>query len=63
MSNTFRNARHYTCALLELVDDGLLDPTEVVLMCAKYMSEAEVKDMCWQNELMDLIYEKEEAAA
>jgi hypothetical protein len=67
MRNTFRkyNVRHFSCRLLELIDEGLLDPTSVVEMCVTYMSEDEVKDMCWQNELTDLIweeYEKEDAA-
>lgn len=57
MSNTFRkyNVRHYTCALLELIDDGLLDPTVIVEMCVNYMSEADVKDMMWMNEIHGLV--------
>ena len=57
MRNTFRkyNVRHYTCALLELIDAGLLDPTSVVEMCVSHMSEADVKDMIWMNELHDLV--------
>jgi len=56
------SVRQFSCRLLELIDDGLLDPTSVVEMCVTYMSEADVKDMCWQNELMDLMHEKEDAA-
>jgi hypothetical protein len=46
-----------TCALLELIDDGVLDPTSVVEMCVKYMSEDDVKDMIWMNEIHHLVYE------
>ena len=63
MRNTFRkhNVRHFTCRLLELIDEGILDPTSVVEMCVTHMSEADVKDMCWQNELTDLIWEEDAA--
>jgi hypothetical protein len=34
-----------------MIDEGLLDPKQVVLMCLKWMSEDEVKEMCQANEL------------
>ena len=57
MRNTFHkyNVRYFSCRLLELIDDGLLDPTVVVEMCVKYMSEDDVKDMMWMNEIHDLV--------
>lgn len=59
MSNAFRkyNVRQFSCRLLELIDEGLLDPTAVVEMCVTYMSEADVKDMMWMNEIHDLVEE------
>jgi len=43
--------------LLELVDDGILDPRVVILACLSYMSEDDVADMAHNNEL---ILEEEE---
>lgn len=49
--------REFTNRLIELVEEGTLDPVGVVRMCVKYMSEDEVKDMCDCNELTDLMFE------
>ena len=46
-------ARQETNRLLEMIDEGLLDPKEVVIMCVKYMSEDEVADMMDANELSE----------
>ena len=46
-------ARQETNRLLEMIDEGLLDPKEVVTMCVKYMSEDEVADMMDANELSE----------
>ena len=32
-------------------DNGILNPRDVVLMCLKWMSEDEVKEMCKANEI------------
>ena len=45
--------RRKTNELLELIDQGLLDPKKVVLMCVKYMSEDEVADMMHINGVQD----------
>lgn len=45
--------RRKTNELLEMIDQGLLDPKKVVLMCVKYMSEAEVADMMHVNGVQD----------
>ena len=37
--------------LLELIDNYALDPRQVVLMCLKWMSEDDVKEMCEANEI------------
>ena len=52
--------RDYTNKLIELVEEGTLNPVEVVRMCVKYMSEDEVEEMCNMNELTDLMFEPEE---
>ena len=49
--------RDFTNRLIELVEEGTLDPVGVVRMCVKYMSEDEVEDMCDCNELTDLMFE------
>ena len=46
-------SRKYTNRLLEMVDEGLLDARQVVLMCVKYMSEDEVADMIRFNDLSE----------
>ena len=49
--------RKFSNRLIEMVEEGILDPVGVVRMCVKYMSEDEVKDMCDCNELTDLMFE------
>ncbi len=44
--------RKETNKLLEMIDEGLLDPKGVVIICVKYMSEEEVKDMMYVNDLL-----------
>jgi threonine dehydrogenase-like Zn-dependent dehydrogenase len=51
-------ARQETNKLLEMVDEGLIDPKEVVTMCVKYMSEDDVADMMDCNELSDRFQEE-----
>ncbi len=43
--------RETTNRVLEMIEEGLLDPKQVVLMCLKWMSEDEVKEMCKANEI------------
>ena len=43
--------RKDTNRILEMVDDGILDAADVVMMCLKYMSEDEVADMTRANDL------------
>ena len=52
-----RNTRKVTNQLLELIEEGVLDPQAVVEACLSYMSEADVADMARSNEL---ILEEEE---
>jgi hypothetical protein len=44
-------AREATNKILEMIDESILDPKDVVLMCLKWMSEDDVKAMAEANEL------------
>lgn len=46
--------------LIELVEDGMLDPMMAVKMCAKWMSNDEVAEMLDANELSDRFNEQED---
>ena len=52
-----KTTRNVTNQLLQLVEDGILDPQAVMEACLKYMSEDDVADMAHCNEL---ILEEEE---
>ena len=45
-------SREYTELLLQMVDEGELDPDTVIMACVKYMSEDDVRDMMEVNEFM-----------
>lgn len=51
-------ARETTNKILELIDESVLNPRDIVLMCLKWMSEDEVAEMAKANEL-DLEQEEE----
>jgi len=55
-----RNTRKVTNQILELIEDGVLDPQTVVEACLSYMSEADVADMARSNELIDDTEEEED---
>ena len=46
-----RPVREATNKVLEMVDDGLLNPRDVLMMALKWMSEDEVKEMCKAHEI------------
>ena len=46
--------------LIELVEDGILDPMMAVKMCVQWMTNDEVEEMLDANELSDRFMEKEE---
>ena len=54
------DTRAATNRLLELVEDYTLDLYAVVLMCVKWMSEDDVKEMCKANEIDLGGYEEDE---
>lgn len=45
------NVRETTNKVMELVDEGVLNPRDVLLMALKWMSEDDVKSMAEANEL------------
>jgi hypothetical protein len=55
------NARKATNKFIGLVEDHLLDPMDAIVMCAKWMSEDDIKAMCKANEV-DLNMEDEDDA-
>ena len=50
----------YRDRLIELVEDGILDPMMAVTMCAKWMTNDEVGEMLDANELSERFQEDEE---
>ena len=52
--------REYTTKLLEMVEEGILDRDNVIMACVQYMSEAEVKDMMWNEFMIEEDEETEE---
>lgn len=53
--------RKVTNKLLELIEEGVLDPQMVIKACLCYMSEDDVADMAHANELLE--EEEEDATA
>jgi hypothetical protein len=47
-----QTSREVTCMILEMIDQGALDPTSVVEAALGYMSEDDVKRMAEVNELI-----------
>ena len=45
--------RKVTNQLLELIEDGILDPQTVLEACLQYMSEDDVADMAHSNEFLE----------
>ena len=44
--------RKYTNMVLDMIDEGVMSPQAVAEMCLQYMSEADVEDMCRDNDLL-----------
>ena len=45
--------RKETNRLLDMIEEGLIDPHAVADMCLAYMSEADVADMMRANDLLE----------
>ncbi len=55
------SVRGATNKVLEMVDEGLLGSRDVLIMCLKWMSEDDVKEMCKANEInLDVEDEEDE---
>ena len=54
------DVRKSTNKILEMIDECVLDPKYVVLMCLKWMSEDDVAEMAEANELFKEDEEDEE---
>ena len=49
--DSHRISRPVTSKLLDMMDEGAIDPRALVEMCLAYMSEADVADMATSNDL------------
>lgn len=45
------DVRKVTMLLINMMDEGVLDPNDLALMCLNYMSEADVADMARSNDI------------
>ena len=46
-------ARKFTNTLLEMIEEGLLDKDFVIGACVKWMSEDDVREMMFANEIVE----------
>ena len=52
--------REWSCKLLEAMDEGILDPKAIAEMAIGFMSEDDVKAMCYANQLRDVLFGEED---
>ena len=57
---SYAKVREATCKMLDMMDEGLLDPRAVADMCLSWMSEASVHEMMLANDLVEDEAEDEE---
>ena len=55
-----RTVREATCKMLDMMDEGLLDPRAVADMCLSWMSESSVHEMMLANDLVEDEAEEDE---
>jgi hypothetical protein len=55
--------REYTNKLLDMMDQGVISAQVVAEMCLSYMSEDEVEDMMFENDILDEDEECEDSDA
>ena len=46
--------------IVELVEEGIVDPKDMVIMCAKWMSEDDCEEMLDANELSDRFMDEDD---
>lgn len=51
MTHRSSNVRQTTCRIMDLMDEGVLDPRAVADMCLNWLSEADVHEMARRNDL------------
>jgi len=54
------NTRKVTRLLIDMMDNGVLDPNNLALLCLGYMSEDDVADMARLNDLLEEEEEEED---
>ena len=52
--------RNATNKIIDMIDEQILDPRDVVIMCLKYMSEDDVEEMIRANCLFEMFPEYDE---
>jgi hypothetical protein len=58
---SYAKVRQATCKMLDMMDEGLLDPRTVADMCLSWMSESSVHEMMLANDLVEDEEEEEDA--
>ena len=61
MFNSYAKIRPATSKMLEMMDEGMIDPRAVADMCLSWLSESSVKEMMLANDLVEDEAEDEEA--
>ncbi len=59
--DSYTKVRPATTRLLEMMDEGMIDPRTVADMALSWLSESEVHDMMLANDLVEAEDEDEEA--
>lgn len=54
------NVRRFTNLVMQSMDEGILDPRTVADACLAYMSEVDVEDMAFSNEILTNFDEDED---
>lgn len=50
---SYAKVREATCKMIDMMDEGLLDPRAVADMCLSWMSEASVHEMMLANDIVE----------
>jgi len=60
MFNSYAKIRPATTRMLDMMDEGLLDPRAVAEMCLSWLSESSVHEMMLANDLVEDEADEEE---
>ena len=61
MFNSYAKIRPATTKMIEMMDEGMIDPRAVADMCLSWLSESSVHEMMLANDLVEDEAEDEEA--